>query len=69
MPEFSFVEKAFISKSGRQAEYAGERIPIVEVQNVYELGTAFFFSSSRAAMSVCVVCAACQLAYVCMMQR
>ena len=32
------VEKAFIAKSGRQESYEGERAPVVEVQNVYELG-------------------------------
>jgi len=44
MTDFSFVEQAFLAKSGRQNEYGGERIPIVEVQNVYELGKFFFFA-------------------------
>ena len=38
MEPFSPVENAFIAKSGRSAQYSGERVPIVEVQNVYELG-------------------------------
>lgn len=32
------VEKAFIDRSGRKASYAGERAPVVEVLNIYELG-------------------------------
>ena len=35
---FTQVEHAFLSKSGRANEYEGERSPIVEVNNVYELG-------------------------------
>eukprot|EP00605_Chrysophyceae_sp_TOSAG23-4_P001876 GSChrysophyteH1.ASY1.ANO1.2071.1 assembled CDS len=36
--DFTSVEKAFIDKSGRKSQYAGERSSVVEVQNVYELG-------------------------------
>jgi glucosamine-6-phosphate deaminase len=32
------VEKAFINRSGKQASYKDERVPVVEVLNVYELG-------------------------------
>jgi len=45
MTEFSLVEEAFIAKSGREKEYAGEKIPIVEVQNVYELGKLFYHAT------------------------
>ena len=38
MSNFTAVESAFVNKSGRKVSYARERIPIVEVQNVYELG-------------------------------
>ena len=36
--QWTSVEKAFIGKSGRKESYKGEQIPVVEVQNVYELG-------------------------------
>ncbi len=37
--ELSDVEKTFLSRSQRtSAMYPGERAPVVEVQNVYELG-------------------------------
>lgn len=36
--KFTPLERAFIAKSGCQEAYEGEKIPIVEVQNVYELG-------------------------------
>ena len=36
--DWSAVERAFLTKSGRDAEYPGEKIKIVEVMNVYELG-------------------------------
>lgn len=32
------VERAFLQRSGRQLSYEGEKIPVVEVGNVYELG-------------------------------
>jgi len=35
---FSAVEQAFVGKSGRDEKYNGERIAVIEVQNVYELG-------------------------------
>ena len=38
MTQFSNVEQAFLQKSGRHASYEMEKSPIVEVQNVYELG-------------------------------
>lgn len=38
MASFTAVERAFLAKSGRDAHYDGERIPVIEVQNVYELG-------------------------------
>lgn len=36
--EFTNTERAFLDKSGRRDGYEGERLPIVEVNNVYELG-------------------------------
>lgn len=38
MTSWTAVESAFHAKSGRKPSYEGENIPIVEVQNVYELG-------------------------------
>ena len=38
MTSWTNVEKAFLDKSGRQRAYKGEKIAVVEVQNVYELG-------------------------------
>ena len=38
MSSWSSVESAFLAKSGRQEKYEGEKIPIVEVLNIYELG-------------------------------
>lgn len=38
MAEFSSVESCFLKKSERLATYTGENLPIIEVQNVYELG-------------------------------
>jgi glucosamine-6-phosphate deaminase len=35
---WSNVEKTFIQRSGRQPSYGGERVPVVEVLNIYELG-------------------------------
>jgi glucosamine-6-phosphate deaminase len=35
---WSAVERAFLDISGRRDSYAGEKIPIVEVLNIYELG-------------------------------
>lgn len=36
--EWTSVERAFLKHSGRQDAYENERVPVVEVQNVYELG-------------------------------
>ena len=38
MTSWTAVENAFLAKSGRKPSYEGEKIPIIEVQNVYELG-------------------------------
>jgi glucosamine-6-phosphate deaminase len=35
---WSSVEQAFLRISGKQSSYEGEKIPIIEVGNVYELG-------------------------------
>ena len=35
---WSQVEKEFLESSGRQNSYANEKIPVIEVQNIYELG-------------------------------
>ena len=35
---WSQVEKEFLKSSGRQDSYANEKIPVIEVQNIYELG-------------------------------
>lgn len=40
---WSNIEKNFIARSGCQASYAGERIPTVEVENIYELGKLVAF--------------------------
>ena len=36
--DWSAVERAFVAKSGRDASYPGEKVKVVEVMNVYELG-------------------------------
>ena len=36
--KFSSVERSFIQKSGKQETYENERVPVIEVQNIYELG-------------------------------
>lgn len=38
MSSWSSVESAFLDKSGRQYQYGGENVPVVEVLNIYELG-------------------------------
>jgi glucosamine-6-phosphate deaminase len=35
---FTEVEKRFLAKSGREGSYPGEKVKVIEVQNVYELG-------------------------------
>lgn len=35
---WSSVEKSFLQRSGRQERYEGEKIPVIEVGNIYELG-------------------------------
>jgi hypothetical protein len=45
---WSQVEKEFLKSSGRQDSYANEKIPVIEVQNIYELGTTHSLAHSLA---------------------
>ena len=42
---WSRVEKDFLESSGRQESYANEKIPVIEVQNIYDLGDYYAYFS------------------------
>ena len=40
---WSQVERDFLVSSGRQESYANEKIPVIEVQNIYDLGDNYAY--------------------------